>query len=132
MKQVDVLMVVDTEGALASNDLTSNIYLIDNNKYVGSGNEGQAELKTACQDGQIINWRVAAVNPGNDVEITGFSGQMISGNFLTPVKQGLPGEEYWEGRIEVQGKAQTVQYNATVSIDGKAMTFDPYLVVSTE
>src|SRR5690606_11873049 len=131
MKQIDVLMVVDTEGALASNDLTSNIYLIDTNKYVGSGNEGQAELKTVCQDGQIINWRVTGVNPGNDVEINAFSGQMISGNFCNPVKQGLPGEEYWEGRIEVQGKAQTVQYNATLSIDGKAMTFDPFLIVST-
>lgn len=131
MKQIDVLMVVDTEGALASNDLTANIYLIDTNKYVGSGSEGQAELKTACKDGQIINWRVTGVNPGNDVEITGFSGQMISGNFVNPVKQGLSGEEYWEGRVEVQGKAQTIQYNATLSIDGKAMTFDPYLIVST-
>ncbi|GGK59009.1 MULTISPECIES: alpha-pore-forming tripartite toxin MakABE regulator [Flavobacteriaceae] len=130
MKQIDILMVVDTQGALASNDLTSNIYLIDTNKYVGSGNEGQAELKTACKDGQIINWRVSAINPGNDVEIVSFSGQMITGNFSNPVKQGLSGEEYWEGRIEVQGKAQTIQYNATLSIDGKAMTFDPYLIVS--
>ncbi|SNR31465.1 alpha-pore-forming tripartite toxin MakABE regulator [Lutibacter flavus] len=130
MKQIDILMVVDTQGALASNDLTSNIYLIDTNKYVGSGNEGQAELKTACKDGQIINWRVSAINPGNDVEIVSFSGQMITGNFCNPIKQGLSGEEYWEGRIEVQGKAQTIQYNATLSIDGKAMTFDPYLIVS--
>ena len=123
-------MVVDTLGALASGNLTANIYLVDTNKYVGSGNEGQAELKTVCQDGQIINWRVAAINPGNDVEIVSFSGQMVTQHICNPVKQGLTGEEYWEGRVEVQGQAKTVQYNATLSIDGRAMTFDPYLVVS--
>lgn len=130
MKQIDILMVVDTEGALASGDLTSNIYLVDTNKYVGSGSEGQAELRTACKDGQILNWRVTAINPGNDVEIQSFSGQMVTGNFCKPVQQGIEGEEYWEGRVEVQGVAQTIQYNATLTIDGKAMTFDPYLIVS--
>lgn len=130
MKQIDILMVVDAVGALASNNLTANIYLIDNNKYVGSGNEGQAELRTACTDGQIINWKVTSINPGNDVEIQSFSGQMITGNFCNPQKQGITGEEFWQGRIEVNGKAQTVQYNATLTIDGKPMTFDPFLVVS--
>jgi hypothetical protein len=130
MKQIDILMVVDTLGAVSSGDLGSNIYLIDTNKYVGSGNEGQAELKTACSDGQIINWRVTPINPGDDVEIVSFTGQMITGNFCVPQKQGLTGEEYWQGRVEVQGGAQTIQYNATLSIDGKEMTFDPYLIVS--
>lgn len=45
MKKVEILMVVDAAAALASRDLQSNIYLIDTNKYMGSGNEGQAELK---------------------------------------------------------------------------------------
>ena len=49
MKKVEILMVVDAAAALASRDLQSNIYLVDTNKYVGSGNEGQAELKTACR-----------------------------------------------------------------------------------
>lgn len=130
MNQIDILMVVDTQGALASNDLTSNIYLVDTNKYIGSGNEGQAELKTACKDGQIINWRVVSINPANDVEIVSFSGQMIDTHICVPVKMGLTGEEYWEARVQAQGQAQTLQYNATLTIDGKAMTFDPYLVIS--
>lgn len=130
MKEIDVLIVVDTLGALASNNLTANVYLIDTNKYIGSGNEGQAELKTACADGQIIKWRVQAVSPSNDVNIVSFAGQMINQNICKPVKQGLTGDIFWEGRVESQGASATYQYNATLSIDGRAMTFDPYLVVT--
>lgn len=129
MKNVDVLIVVDTLGAMASSDLQSNVYLVDTNKYFGSGSEGQAELKTACQDGQIIRWRVSPVSPENDVNITGFTGQMVTEKVCTPTKQGITGEFFWEGRVESQGATGNYQYSATLSIDGKAMTFDPFLVV---
>ncbi|EKF9615121.1 hypothetical protein O1C76_002235, partial [Vibrio cholerae] len=78
MKKVEILMVVDAAAALASRDLQSNIYLIDTNKYMGSGNEGQAELKTACKDGQLLCWRVVAISPDNEVDIVEFNGQMIN------------------------------------------------------
>ena len=128
MKAVDVLIVVDTLGALAGS-LENNVYLVDTNKYVGSGNEGQVELKTTCKDGQLIKWRVIAISPSNDVNITGFTGQIISDKVCVPQKQGLEGDIYWEGRVETQGITGNYQYSVVLSIDGKSSTFDPYLVI---
>ncbi len=131
MKQINVLMVVDVEGALSSGDLTSNIYLIDTNKYFGSGSEGQAELVTACQDGQIIVWDVTSINPGNDVEIVSFQGGMVQQNVCVPkASTTVTGVTVWAGRVESQGQSKTYQYNCTLSFDGKQLTFDPFLKVT--
>ncbi len=133
MNNINVLMVVDVEGALASGNLTANIYLIDTNKYFGSGSEGQAELVTTCKDGQIIIWSVVPVNPGNDVHITSFEGEIITKNICKPRETELPGgEQVWSGRVESQGATARYQYNCTLSFDGKNMTFDPYLNVKAD
>lgn len=129
MKNIDVVIIVDTEGATASGDLQSNVYLVDTNKYFGSGAEGQAELRTACQDGQFVKWRVEAVSPSSDVGIVGFSGQIIDQKVCQPQKQGMEGDIFWEGRVETQGETGTYQYSTVLSIDGRQMTFDPFLVV---
>jgi hypothetical protein len=131
LNEVNVLIVVDVEGALASDDLGSNVYLIDTNKHFGSGGEGQDELVTACEDGQILVWSVAAVNPGNNAEIAGFKGQIIDQKICLP-KQGTTatGMTFWSGRVESQGTSSTYQYSCTLSFDGKAMDFDPFLKVS--
>lgn len=131
MKQINVLMIVDVEGALASNDLTSNIYLVDTNKYFGSGSEGKAELVTACKDGEVIVWNVSPINPGNDVEIVSFEGVMINEGICNPKKSTtVTGVTVWGGRVESQGKSDTYQYNCTLSFDGKQMKFDPFLKVT--
>ncbi|MBF0194996.1 MAG: hypothetical protein HQL71_10580 [Magnetococcales bacterium] len=130
MKKVEVLIVVDAASALSSRDLQSNVYLIDTNKYVGSGNEGQAELKTACSDGQIIVWRVVSVSPDNEVDITSFTGQMVNDHVCEPKEEGLSYDKFWEGRVEAQGQASTQQYSVVLSIDGSSMTFDPFLIIS--
>ncbi|HAA58135.1 MAG TPA: hypothetical protein DCE42_25455 [Myxococcales bacterium] len=131
MKTIDVLIVVDVEGALAGT-LSENVYLIDTNKYFGSGSEGQEELRTACLDGQVIQWRIQPVAVSNDVEITGFTGQIISENICNPEKVTALGETYWTSRVETQGKSKTYQYSVNVTADGKAMTFDPFLVVKAD
>ena len=129
--EVNVLVVVDVEGALSSGDLGANVYLIDTNKYFGSGSEGQEELVTSCLDGQIIVWSVASVNPGDDAEITGFTGQIIDQKICVPKQSTLvTGETVWSGRVESQGAVQQYQYSCTMSFDGKALTFDPFLNVT--
>jgi hypothetical protein len=129
-KQINVLIVVDVEGALASGDLGSNVYLIDSNKYFGSGSEGQQELVTACVDGEIIIWSVTPVNPGDDAQIVGFTGQMIDQKICLPAQSTLvTGETVWAGRVESQGAVAQYQYSCTLSFDGKAMNFDPFLNV---
>jgi hypothetical protein len=133
MKNINVLIVVDVEGALSSGNLGANVYLVDTNKYFHSGSEGQEELVTACNDGQIVIWSVTPVNPGNDAQITGFTGQIITDNVCNPKQTELPGgAQIWSGRVETQGKTAKYQYSCTLSFDGKNMTFDPYLNVKAD
>lgn len=130
MKEIDVLIVVDVEGALASGNLGQNVYLIDTNKFFGSGSEGQTELVTACADGQIIIWSVTPVDPGTDAEITGFTGEMVNKKICVPQQSNLPtGDSIWSARVESQGATGQFQYSCTISFDGKILTFDPFLNV---
>ncbi|WP_110970060.1 alpha-pore-forming tripartite toxin MakABE regulator [Pseudomonas huaxiensis] len=129
--EIYVLVVVDVEGALASGNLGSNVYLVDTNKYFGSSGEGQEELVTNCTDGQIIIWSVSPINPGDDAEITGFTGQAIDQKICIPQQSTLvTGETVWSARIESQGTTAKYQYSCTLSFDGNAMTFDPFLNVT--
>lgn len=129
MKKVEILIVVDASGALASNNLSNNVYLVDTNKYFGSWNEGKCELHTYCFDQQNISWRVAPISEDNEVSITHFTGQMIDKRVCLPEKIGTASDTAWEGRVETQGLTGTYQYSAVLQIDGKSMTFDPYLEV---
>jgi len=129
--QINVLIVVDVEGALASGNLDSNVYLVDTNKFFGSYGEGQEELVTSCTDGQIIIWSVTPINPGDDAEITGFTGQIISSGICKPQQiTPVPGVVAWSGRVESQGATAQYQYSCTLSFDGKQMSFDPFLKVT--
>lgn len=128
MNNIDVLIVVDVQGALAGS-LSDNVYLIDTNKHVGSGSEGQTELRTACQDGQVINWSVTPVSPSSDVNITKFTGQMISTEICVPSPVTVLGVTYWAGRVEARGFTGNQQYSVELTMDGKTMSFDPFLVI---
>ena len=129
LNTINVLVAVDVEAALAGS-LQDNVYLIDSNKYVGSGNEGQAELQTACLDGQLIVWNIAPVDPSSNVVITEFTGQMIDDKICMPHQYDSPSGPYWEGRVEAQGLTGSQQYSMQLTMDGHAMTFDPFLVIS--
>jgi len=128
--QINVLIIVDVEGALASGALDSNVYLVDTNKFFGSYSEGQEELVTSCKDGQIIIWSVTPINPGDDAEITGFTGQIIDQKICQPQQiTPVPGVVAWSGRVESQGATGRYQYSCTLSFDGRSMSFDPFLQV---
>lgn len=130
MSEVSVIVIVDTQGALSSNDLGSNVYMVDTHKHVGSGNEGQDELQTACQENQVLNWRVEAVSPDGDVAITGFTGAMVDQKWCQPAPQGISQNQFWSGTVQSQGGTGTVQYSIVLDLGGKEMTFDPFLIVS--
>lgn len=129
MNQVSVLIVVDVEGALA-NGLGNNVYLVDTNKYTGSGAEGTNELVTACLDGQVINWTVSPIAPSTSIQITAFTGGMVDDKICVPKQYSSPDGPYWSGRVEAQGFTGQQQYSVTMSADGHSMTFDPFLQIS--
>ncbi|WP_035236749.1 alpha-pore-forming tripartite toxin MakABE regulator [Desulfobacter vibrioformis] len=131
MAQVDVLMMVDVEAALASSNLGANIYLVDTNKYLGSGSEGQNELVTKLNTGDTIVWSVASIDPGLNVTIKSFSGQAVSDKYITPVQDPLSAG-VWESKFQPPGGSagNSYQYNATLEFDNaEELTFDPFLVV---
>lgn len=128
MAQISVLIVVDALAALASNNLQQNVYLVDTNKFFGSGAEGQAELVTGCKDGDVISWSVAPVDPNSNVSINSFTGQMVSQKICQPTSSTLGS---WMGRVETQqAPAQRYQYSAVIAIDGTLLAFDPFLNVT--
>ncbi|NQV26838.1 MAG: hypothetical protein HQ518_21010 [Rhodopirellula sp.] len=131
MASVNVLVAVDVEGALTSGNLEANTYMVDTNKYAGSGFEGTAELMTTLGTGDVIIWSVAPIDPGTNIKITGFSGQAVTDNYINPVPDPLSAG-VWESRFQPPGGAgsgATYQYTLSFSLEGKAMTFDPFLVV---
>jgi hypothetical protein len=130
MKEINVLIVVDVENALVTNDLGGNVYLIDNNKNSGSVDEGQDELVTACCNGQIINWSVVGVVAENQVEINGFTGDMTHDNICVPQKTPSLGRTNWQGSVNDTKPGDKVQYSVDLLMNGKQiMRFDPYLLI---
>ena len=129
LNSIDVLIVVDVVGALASGNLSNNVYLVDTNKYMGSWNQGHCELGTVCHDTQRINWRVVPISPSTNVSIIRFTGEIISKQVCVPTKQGEIDDEYWTARMQSRGVKTTYQYACVLSMNGKEMTFDPYIKV---
>jgi hypothetical protein len=135
-QNIDILVVVN---ALASSNLGDNVYLIDSNKYCGSGHEGQNELYTNCVAGQTINWRVVDVSQSASISITKFTDRgdgMITKNECIPAKKNVGAvNEYWSGMVNAvtptptPQKPANFQYTMEITINGKALSFDPFLNV---
>ena len=129
MSTVDVLMIVDVDGALSSGDLENNIYLVDTNKHCGSGSEGQSELNTVLKPGDTIRWAVVPLQPEGDVKIDGFSGTAVTNHIITPKQD--PSGETWSAQFKTFDSG-TFQYTATLRFnDAKDLTFDPFLTTKS-
>ncbi len=64
-QQLGIIVVIDVKTALKENSLEDNIYLFDNNKWLGSQGQGSNHLISAIHhdgyNGQIMNWISCAV-----------------------------------------------------------------------
>lgn len=129
MNRINILIAVDVLGALAAGTLEGYVYLVDTNKYLGSWQEGQSPLNTVCQDGQSLTWSITSVDPGNQIDITSFSGQMVDQNICVPTPDSFIGNAVWNGRVETQGTFANYPYFVSVAMNGKVMTFASYLKV---
>lgn len=129
MKKIQILIVVDAAGAMRSGSLSSNTYMVDTNKWLGSWNEGKSDLHTLSQDGQILIWNIASVSEGNEVRIEGFSGQIIDQGICRPQKQGIDSDVFWGARVQTRGSGGRYNYVVQVSIEGRSFSFPSCLVV---
>ena len=131
MATVNVLMIVDVEGALAASppSLGGNIYLIDTNKYMGSSGEGQNELSTTLNEGDTIVWSVAPVDPSTQLAITGFSGSAVDAGYIQPTPQGADYTSKFNVGPHVPA-GDVGFYNATFQFEGgQSLSWDPHLVL---
>lgn len=128
-KVLDILIVVDTEGALSTNSLKDNVYMVDTNKFLGSWNQGSNNLVSICQDGQQVNWRVVSISTDNNSEITSMSGEMVSKKICIPKSTGSQGENSWQGIVESKGDFGPYNYTIEISIDDKKMSFSSVLKI---
>jgi hypothetical protein len=111
---VDTSYVISQQGQ----NIGAGVYMIDNQVNNGSTGEGQMELTTVCNVGDLIGFSVNPLNPNtrDTVEITGFN--VSSGNVFTsagsPMKQ-TP--SYWIGQAMNQ-TSQTYQVQLKVTSGG--------------
>lgn len=128
MAHISVAVVVDVENLLASKN-QNDIYMIDNKGYnQGYTGEGKCELQTICDSGDTIEWRAVAVNPNNNVKITGFTGEAMQEGIIDPTEQGITGNKFWQTSVETR-TANNYQYSIVLDLDGKSVTFDPWVNV---
>lgn len=115
--QAQIAIVVDTAyiAANGGQNISTGIYMVDNQLNLGSSNEGQLELHTVCNNGNLIGFSVYPldVNSGDSVAITGFN--VSQGNVFGGAGYPLqitPG--YWIGQALNTG-SQTYQIQIKVT-----------------
>jgi len=138
MAQVDILVVVDVEGA-SNSGLQNNVWMLDTGKYLGTQECGN-ELVTLVNSADIVTWTVQPIDPATNV--TFGPGQPFSTfqsnpptipNIINPQQNPINTQQFM-GRFSPPGGTQagaTYQYSITLSMDGKTQTFDPFLKLYT-
>lgn len=129
MSAVDVIIVVDTDGAASSGDLQNNVSLFEAAAGIDSQIKQYCDLTTCCKAGQTIKWKAIPKSPESAVEILDFKGQMVQGICKPTQKDIFSG--IWEGQVSPSSKG-IYQYTVDLIFDGIRMTFNPYLMVNRE
>jgi hypothetical protein len=128
---VDTSYVISQQGQ----NIGAGVYMIDNQVNNGSTGEGQTELSTVCNVGDLIGFSVNPIDPNtrDTVEITGFNVSSpgnagVFGSAGYPIKQ-TP--SYWIGQAMNQTH-QTYQVQLKVTSGGirplsYAVNWDPFI-----
>ena len=113
MKTITIMTMIDVVGALASNSLTNNIYMIDDNKLNGSQDLGTGVLKTKVEQGDNLLWVVLSIEPEAFGTITGI---IIDPDYCEPEQQYYVGSDvaYWQGTVKKD--LQSVPYDLKIRI----------------
>jgi hypothetical protein len=108
--QTMIAIAVDTAYIAGSDThhLQNGIYMMDNRANIGSENEGQIELSTVCDVGDLIGFRVYPIDQlaaeSGVAVITGI--ELKEGDVFGSSGYPRPyeGETYWIGRAEKAGR----------------------------
>ncbi len=128
MSSVFIIVIVDVEGALSSNDLNSNVYAVDSVGYMGTYGEGTSDLSSKVSSGQIVQWSIVPVQPNGVVSISGFGGPAVDQGVITPCQE--VGGSYGSEFKSVADSGTQYQYVVVLDFEGRIMKFDLFLVVA--
>jgi hypothetical protein len=103
-KGIDINIAVDSVAALSNKKLEGSIWLFDNSPFEGDG-QGTTNLSTICVGGQVVNWKITAVDLQTPATI-----KFIS--FFDVDKEWNPDEIYYENSNLLDAK----QWSAIVPI----------------
>lgn len=129
MGAVDVLIVIDTDGAASSGNLRDNVSLVEMVDGADSWSKLCCDLITCCKAGQTVKWKAIPKSPESAVEILEFKGQMVQG-VCKPIQKNIF-TGIWEGQIDPSSNGR-YQYSVDLVFDGIRMSFDPYILVNKE
>ncbi|HEX8251503.1 MAG TPA: hypothetical protein VF846_00035 [Thermoanaerobaculia bacterium] len=122
---INVQITVDTNGILANPAVGAGqvIFMTDNNAAGGSSGEGTFELNTACNVGDIIQWRLAAQDGHTSLKFLGMKNS--NGNvfgFNPPVPEG---PSLYQGTVTATGQET---YQILILVAGTTTySWDPYI-----
>lgn len=129
MVAIDIIIAVDTQGALATGRVVDHAYMVDSHGFVGSWTEGQPSLSTVCEDGDVLTWRAVPVAPTGDVSLVGFDGDMVSSHACNPEQVRGVDAAIWGGRLEARGVFASLPYTLSLSVHGQSMRLGAALKV---
>lgn len=129
-RAVNVLLVVDVEAALAGEDLSNALYVMDTHHTMVSYCEGGPELTTALVDGDSIVWTVTPIVPGTSVVITSFSGAAVTEQIIRP--DGRTQRSFISPFKPSSDDAMgtTYPYDVELGFEGKTMSFPALLKIA--
>jgi hypothetical protein len=128
MRGVSIIVPVDIVETLTTDTLEGNVYLIDNNKSLGSTGEGTAQLHTHLEVGDRVGWFVMGLEVETAVNIIEIQGPAVK--ICNPEPQAGDFNTLWIGTV-TQCESGTYPYTLVLNVEGKTMTLPagPALVV---
>ena len=99
MKVISIISVIDVVGALATDSLDGNFYLMDSNKAYGSTFQGTQNLKTLVKLGDKLVWNV---QPLECEAFASIADIIIDKDICEPKKKLYGGTDvnYWVGIVK--------------------------------
>lgn len=116
MTTINIIVNVDVVGALSEENLTGNLYLIDNNKDGGSTKLGTGVLNTRVKKDDVVLWNVMAIEPEAYTSVTGIE---IDSEYCQVTQRTYEGSDvtYWEGIV--QKEPTSLPYTLTLALGSR-------------
>jgi hypothetical protein len=124
---INIQVTVDTNGILANPkvDPSQVIFMTDNNAGGGSSGEGTFELNTACNVGDIIQWRLA---PQDGQTPVAFLAMKNSNGDVFGFNPPTGGATLYQGEATVAGQET---YQILIFVAGTTTySWDPFITCS--